>query len=385
MRARGAVLVVGGAQRPYAISRPLEIVDIELDPPGPTEVLVRIQAAGLCHSDLSVIDGTRPRPLPMLLGHEAAGIVVSCGTDVRGFSPGDHVITTFVPACRSCESCLSGRPALCEPGNVSNVAGTLLSGDRRIHSGDRVVNHHVGISAFAEYAVISARSLIKVPEHLPFDIAAAFGCAVITGVGAVVNAAKIEAGMSVAVVGLGGVGMAAVMGAHAVGAQTIITIDVNTEKLSMAKEFGATAVFHAGHPGVVEMVREATRGGVNAALEMAGSVAALNIAWAITRRGGLTVTSGLPAADARASYSPAQLVGEERVLRGSYLGSGDPARDVPKYIAWYEQGRLPVNRLISSHISLDDINSGLDLLASASGLRHVVAFDAPDRPGVTNL
>jgi alcohol dehydrogenase len=175
------------------------------------------------------------------------------------------------------------------------------------------------------------------------------------------------------------------MGAHAVGAQTIIAIDVNTEKLSMAKEFGATAVFHAGHPGVVEMVREATRGGVNAALEMAGSVAALNIAWAITRRGGMTVTSGLPAADARASYSPAQLVGEERVLRGSYLGSGDPARDVPKYITWYEQGRLPVNRLISSHISLDDINSGLDLLASASGLRHVVAFDAPDRPGVTNL
>jgi alcohol dehydrogenase len=379
MRGRGAVLVVEGAKRPYAISRPLEILDIELDAPGPTEVLVQVRAAGLCHSDLSVIDGTRPRPLPMLLGHEAAGIVVACGADVQGLSTGDHVISTFVPACRLCESCLSGRPALCEPGNASNVAGTLLSGERRIHTGDRLINHHVGISAFAEYAVISARSLVKVPESLPFDIAAAFGCAVITGVGAVINAANIAPGMSVAVIGLGGVGMAAVMGARAAGAQPIIAIDLNTEKLSIAKTFGATEVFHASNPGVANMVREVTRGGVNAALEMAGSVAALDLAWAITRRGGVTVTSGLPAADARASYSPAQLVGEERVLRGSYLGSGDPARDVPKYIAWYEQGRLPVNRLISSHISLDDINSGLDLLASASGLRHVVTFDARDR------
>ena len=376
MRGRGAVLVVGGAKRPYAISRPLEVVDIELDPPGPTEVLVRIRAAGLCHSDLSVIDGTRPRPLPMLLGHEAAGIVVACGPDVHGLSPGDHVITTFVPACRSCEPCLSDRPALCEPGNASNVAGTLLSGERRIHSDDRVINHHVGVSAFAEYAVISARSLIKAPASLPFDVAATFGCAVITGVGAVVNAAKISAGTTVAIVGLGGVGMAAVMGAHAVGAHSIIAIDLNPEKLSMAREFGATAVFLATDPEVVQRVREATRGGVNAALEMAGSVAALNIAWAITRRGGVTVTSGLPAADARASYSPTQLVGEERTIRGSYLGSGDPALDVLKYLDWYAQGRLPVNRLISSHISLDAINSGLDLLASASGLRHVVVFDA---------
>jgi alcohol dehydrogenase len=384
MRGRGAVLVVEGAQRPYAVSRPLEIVDIDWDPPGPTEVLVRIRAAGLCHSDLSVIDGSRPRPLPMLLGHEAAGIVVSCGRDVHSLSVGDHVITTFVPACRSCEPCLGDRPALCEPGNASNVAGTLLCGERRIHSNGRVINHHVGISAFAEYAIISARSLIKVPKGLPFDIAAAFGCAVITGVGAVINAAKVTPGMSVAVVGLGGVGMAAVMGARAAGAKSIIAIDVNTEKLSMAKEFGATAVFHASHPDVVSMVREATQGGVNAALEMAGSVAALNTAWAITRRGGTTVTSGLPAADARASYSPAQLVGEERALRGSYLGSGDPARDVPKYIAWYEQGRLPVDRLISSHISLDDINSGLDLLASASGLRHVVTFEARDPPAATH-
>jgi alcohol dehydrogenase len=376
MRGRGAVLVREGAKRPYAVSRPLEVVDVELDPPGPTEVLVRIRAAGLCHSDLSVIDGTRPRPLPMLLGHEAAGTVVSCGRDVRDLSVGDHVISTFVPACRVCESCLSGRPALCEPGNASNIAGTLISGDRRIHFGDRVINHHVGVSAFAEYAVISARSLIKAPASLPFDVAATFGCAVITGVGAVVNAAKISAGTTVAIVGLGGVGMAAVMGAHAVGAHSIIAIDLNPEKLSMAREFGATAVFLATDPEVVQRVREATRGGVNAALEMAGSVAALNIAWAITRRGGVTVTSGLPAADARASYSPTQLVGEERTIRGSYLGSGDPALDVLKYLDWYAQGRLPVNRLISSHISLDAINSGLDLLASASGLRHVVVFDA---------
>ena len=312
----------------------------------------------------------------MLLGHEAAGIVVSMGGDVHGFDIGDHVITTFVPACRVCEPCRSGRPALCEPGNASNAAGTLLSGERRLRLEGRTINHHVGVSAFAEYAVISSTSLVKVPVALPFDVAAAFGCAVITGVGAAINAAKIAPGMSVAVIGLGGVGMAALMGAHAAGASPLVAIDVRGDKLSVAREFGATETFEASQPGLVAAVRAATRGGVDAALEMAGSVDALQIAWAVTRRGGITVTSGLPRSDLRATYSPAQLVGEERVLRGSYLGSGDPANDVPKYIHWYKEGRLPVDRLISSHIALDDINSGMDLLASASGIRHVIEFAA---------
>lgn len=375
MHARGAILMRERATRPYALSRPLEVHEIELDPPGPAEVLVRIRAAGLCHSDLSVIDGTRPRPLPMLLGHEAAGIVVSCGDDVHGIEVGDHVVTTFVPACRLCESCRTGRPALCEPGNASNVAGTLLSGERRIHLGERLINHHVGVSGFADHAVISAKSLVKVSAALPFDVAATFGCAVITGVGAAINAAKIVSGMAVAVVGLGGVGMAAILGARAVAASPIIAIDLNSEKLAMAEELGATAVFQASQPDVVAAVRGVSRGGVNAALEMAGSLEALEFAWAITRRGGVTVTSGLPRSDLMASYSPTRLVSEERILRGSYLGSGDPATDIPKYVSWYEQRRLPVDRLISSHISLDEINSGMDRLASASGLRHMVNFD----------
>jgi alcohol dehydrogenase len=374
MRARGAVLAVEGAARPYAVSRPLAILELELDPPGPTEVLVRIRAAGLCHSDLSVIDGNRPRPLPMLLGHEAAGDIISLGRDVQGFAIGDHVVTTFVPACRVCEPCAHGRPALCEPGNAANVAGSLLCGERRIRFEDRVINHHVGISAFAEYAVISAKSLVKVPDSLPYDIAAAFGCAVITGVGAVINAAKVAPGKSVAVVGLGGVGMSALMGARAAGAAPIIALDLSSEKLALAREFGATATYLASKPDVVASVRAATRGGVDAALEMAGSVEALNLAWAVTRRGGTTVTSGLPRSDRLASYAPAQLVAEERVLRGSYLGSGDPALDIPKYIRWYEEGRLPVDQLISSHLVLEDINHGMDLLASANGLRHVISF-----------
>jgi Zn-dependent alcohol dehydrogenase len=376
MRTRGAVLLANGAKRPYAVSRPLEIFDMELDPPGPTEVLVRVRAAGLCHSDLSVIDGNRPRPLPMLLGHEAAGIVVAHGREVRGFDIGDHVITTFVPACRACDPCRRGRPALCEPGNASNVAGTLLSGERRLSLDGRAINHHVGVSAFAEYAVISARSLVKVPIALPFDVAAAFGCAVITGVGAAINAAKIAPGMAVAVIGLGGVGMAALMGARAAGASPVVAVDVHAEKLSMAQEFGATVTFLATQSDLIAKVQAATHGGVDVALEMAGSVDALQLAWALTRRGGMTVTSGLPRPDLKATFSPAQLVAEERVLRGSYLGSGDPANDVPKYIEWYEQGRLPVDRLISSHITLDEINSGMDLLASASGIRHVVEFAA---------
>jgi alcohol dehydrogenase len=234
----------------------------------------------------------------------------------------------------------------------------------------------VGVSAFAEYAVISARSLVKVPIALPFDVAAAFGCAVITGVGAAINAAKIAPGMAVAVIGLGGVGMAALMGARAAGASPVVAVDVHAEKLSMAQEFGATVTFLASQSDLIAKVQAATHGGVDVALEMAGSVDALQLAWALTRRGGMTVTSGLPRPDLKATFSPAQLVAEERVLRGSYLGSGDPANDVPKYIEWYEQGRLPVDRLISSHITLDEINSGMDLLASASGIRHVVEFAA---------
>src|SRR5918992_132522 len=207
MKIRAAVLSEMGAEAPYAASKPLVIETIELDPPGPGEVLVKIAAAGLCHSDLSVIEGNRPRPMPMALGHEAAGIVEELGPGVDDLKRGDHVVMVFVPSCGHCLPCSEGRPALCEPGAAANTAGTLLSGARRLHRGGHAINHHLGVSAFAEYATVSRRSLVRIDPELPLDEAALFGCAVLTGVGAVVNTGQVPAGASVAVIGLGGGGV----------------------------------------------------------------------------------------------------------------------------------------------------------------------------------
>ena len=235
MKIRAAVLRTMSSPTPYANSTPLTIETIDLDPPGPGEVLVRIAAAGLCHSDLSVMNGDRPRPLPMVLGHEAAGVVAETGAQVDDLRPGDHVVLVFIPSCGHCVPCAEGRPALCEPAAVVNSKGELLSGARRLRSGAVFVNHHVGCSAFADHAVVSRRSLVKIDQELPLTQAALFGCAVLTGVGAVVNTAKVKAGQSVAVVGLGGVGLACLLGAIAAGAAQVIAVDLADQKLTLAK------------------------------------------------------------------------------------------------------------------------------------------------------
>lgn len=369
---RAAVLRRSPVEGPYATSKPLSIETVALAPPGGGEVLVRIKAAGLCHSDLSVIDGVRPRPTPMVLGHEAAGIVETVGAGVDDLAPGDHVVMVFVPSCGHCSPCAEGRPALCEPGNARNGEGTLLSGERRLSCEGEPVHHHLGVSAFAEHAVLSRRSLIKIDPELPLEIAALFGCAVLTGVGAVVNTGRVKAGETVAVVGLGGVGLSAILGAVAAGASRIIAVDLQADKLEMAKTLGATDIFNAGEEGVADAVRAATGGGVDHAFEMAGSARALELAFAITRRGGATVTAGLTPPTATMALSPLKLVAEERTLKGSYVGSCIPSRDIPRYIALYRGGRLPVDRLLTSRGTLDDINEGFDALAAGRTVRHVV-------------
>ena len=270
MRVRGAVLREMGLPAPYAESRPLELTDVELAGPGPGELLVRVGAAGLCHSDLSVIDGSRPRVMPMVLGHEAAGEVVDTGPGADGFAVGDHVVMAFVPACGLCEPCRGGRPALCDPGAAANTAGTLLAGDRRWQPpGGGELNHHLGVSAFADHVVVSAKSAVKVDESLPFEIAALFGCAVLTGVGAAVNSAAIRMGESVAIFGLGGVGLAALLGARAAGATTIVAVDVVPAKLELARELGATESVPAGDE-TIEAVRAASGGGAEKVNETCG-------------------------------------------------------------------------------------------------------------------
>ena len=372
MKIRAAVLNEMGAPAPYAQSKPLKIETIELDPPGPGEILVKIAAAGLCHSDLSVIEGNRPRPMPMALGHEAAGVVEEVGPGVDDLEKGDHVVMVFVPSCGHCLPCSEGRPALCEPGAAANGAGTLLSGGKRLHRNGQDINHHLGVSGFAEYATISRRSCVKVDRELPLDEAALFGCAVLTGVGAVINTAKVPAGTTVAVVGLGGVGLSSILGAVASGASRVVAVDLSDEKLGLARQLGATDTFNAGSPDAANEIREAVKGGVEYAFEMAGSVRALDLAYKITRRGGTTVTAGLPPPTHTLALSPVNLVAEERTLKGSYIGTCVPVRDLPRYVDLYRRGKLPVDRLMSKHLRLEEINEGFDLLAQGKVVRQVV-------------
>jgi Zn-dependent alcohol dehydrogenase len=373
MKVRGAVLREMGRPKPYVDSRPLEVVDLELDPPGPGELLVKVGAAGLCHSDLSVIDGSRPRVMPMVLGHEAAGEVVETGPDVEGYVVGDHVVLSFVPTCGECGPCRHGRPALCEPGAAANAAGSLLSGERRWSDGSgHELHHHLGVSAFADHIVISAHSAVKVDPALPYEIAALFGCAVLTGVGAVVNSAHVEEGDRVAVFGLGGVGLAALLGARMAGAAEIIAVDMVPEKLEQARRLGAVPV-HAGE-GAVDAVREATGGGAEKVVETVGSAKVLAQAYEATRRGGTTVTVGLPHPEQRLDIQAVSLVTEERVLKGSYLGSCVPDRDIPRFVQAYHEGRLPVEELLTHRITLDELNEGFDRLAAGAAVRQAVLF-----------
>jgi alcohol dehydrogenase len=374
VKVRGAVLREMALPAPYAESRPLEIADLELDGPGAGEVLVRVRAAGLCHSDLSVIDGSRPRVMPMVLGHEAAGEVVEVGPEASGLAPGDHVVLTFVPSCGACGPCLAGRAALCEPGAAANAAGTLLSGRRRWHGRyGEPLHHHLGVSAFADHVVVSARSAVRVPADLPFDVAALFGCAVLTGVGAVLHSARVSPGDSVAVFGLGGVGLAALLGARVAGAGTIVAVDVVADKLERARALGATHAV-AGGSQAVEAVREATGGGATHVIETVGNARVLADAYAATRRGGTTVTVGLPHPDQLLSLPAVSLVAEEKTLRGSYLGSSVPARDIPRFVELHRAGRLPVERLLTHRLGLDELNRGFDRLARGEGVRQSVVF-----------
>jgi len=374
MKIKAAVLEKMGAATPYEKSKPLAVQAVELDSPGDGEVLVKVAAAGLCHSDLSVIDGNRPRPTPMVLGHEAAGVVQELGPGVEDLSVGDHVVMVFVPSCGHCLPCSEGRPALCEPGAVANGAGTLLSGARRLHRNGGDVHHHLGVSAFAEYATVSRRSLVKIDRELPLDEAALFGCAVLTGVGAVINTARVPAGSSVAVLGLGGVGLSSLLGAVAVGARRVVAVDLSDNKLGLARQLGATDTFNAGGANAVEEIRAATGGGVEFAFEMAGSVRAMDLAYKITRRGGTTVTAGLPPPTHTFALPQVNLVAEERTVKGSYIGTCVPNRDVPRYIELYRRGKLPVDRLMSSRLELDEINIGFDRLHEGKAVRQVIVF-----------
>jgi Zn-dependent alcohol dehydrogenase len=374
MKTRAAVLHEMGLPRPYAQSRPLRIETLELAPPGPGEFLVRVTAAGLCHSDLSVIEGVRPRPMPMVLGHEATGIIETLGPGTTGFAPGDHVVFSFVPMCGTCLPCAEGRPALCQPGAAANTAGTLLGGALRwCDAPEGPIHHHLGVSGFAEYTVTNARSAVRIDPDLPPEIAALFGCAVLTGAGAVLNTARVQTGASVCVFGMGGVGLAAILAAAAAGANPIIAVDTLREKLHLALTLGATHAVQAGPDAIIE-IRALTSGGADYVFESVGNEAVLAQAYAATARGGTTIATGLPHPSKMLAVPAVSLVAEERTIRGSYMGSAVPLRDIPRYIALYRAGRLPVDRLLTHRLTLDDLNPAFDRLATGSAVRQVVVM-----------
>lgn len=362
---RGAVLNELGAQAPYASSRPISVDTLTLSDPGAQELLVRIEAASICHSDLSVVNGSRPRPVPMLLGHEAAGIVEQLGEGVTDLEVGQRVVLTFLPRCGECAQCNTDGRLPCAEGSRTNEAGTLLEGTNHLTRDGAEVKHHLGCSGFAEYAVVDRRSVVPVGNDVPADIAAVLGCAVLTGGGAVLNAAKLEASNTIAVVGLGGVGMAALLTALGIGPREVYAIDANDAKLELAREWGVTAALTP---------QQAVEQGITAdiVIEAVGHPRAFETAYQLIGFGGTLVTVGLPAPGAMSSIEPLKLTARAQQVIGSYLGSAVPSRDIPEFEQLWREGKLPLERLISGEIELDDINEGMDALASGTVLRQII-------------
>jgi len=372
MRSIAAVMYEQGLGAPYIESKPLKIEEIHVDGPKAGEVLVEIRAAGLCHSDLSQVAGLRKRTVPVVMGHEGAGIVREVGPGVNGLMAGDHVVMTVGSGCGHCRYCAGQRPVLCEAVSASRAAGFLMSGRSALNRGQTPLFHHSGISSFSQYAVTVPGSLVKIDQAVPLDVAALFGCAVVTGAGCVFNAARVQAGHSVAVIGLGGVGLCSVMAAKVAGASEIIGIDINEEKFPLARELGCTHTISARDSDLVQQVKDLTGGGVDFAFEISGSKPAMAAAIAITCKGGEVVGVGMGSSSELYEYAHTLLVSEEKVFRGSLMGSCVPERDIPRYLAYYQQGVMPVDRLMTGSIGFEDLNLALDRLNQGAVLRQVL-------------
>ncbi len=369
-----AVLRTADAKTPYKDSKPLSLERLPVPVPRAGEVLVKIERASLCHSDLSVINGSRIRPLPMALGHEASGTVSEIGPDLDGVEPGDRVVLVFVPSCGSCKACSAERPALCHRAAEANGSGDLLHGDAilRSASGERI-NHHLGVSAFSEYAVVARESVVVIDDDVPLDVAAMFGCAALTGIGAVIHSARVSAGQSVIVFGMGAVGLAAVMAAVQIPDTTVIAIDPLPEKQELALRCGA---HFAGSPAdAAGLVAAQTAFGVDVAIEAVGSAKVMEACLALLDRGGALVSVGLPHPDQMLNVQALQFAGTGKRLIGSYMGDSDPARDIPAYVQMWRDGRLPLELLHTDTRPMTELNEGLDALAEGRVVRRLFTFD----------
>ena len=368
MRIRAAVLEETGGS--------MTIQELELAPPRAGEVLVRLKASGVCHSDQNAIDGTAATRCPAVLGHEGAGVVEAVGEGVDSVRVGDHVALSWAPSCGRCSECLRELPQLCAAAWPAMGEGGLLDGTSRLSRDGEPVYHYSLISSFAEACVVPERSCVVIPKDVPFEIAGLVGCAVTTGVGAVWNTAKTRPGDRVAVVGCGGVGLSALLGAVAAGAAQVVAVDVSEAKLEVARELGATAtVLWAGSPeATAEAVREASDGGVDAAIEATGRVEAMLAAFLSTRNRGAAVLIGIPREDAVLSLPALSIPRMERRVLGSIYGSSRPERDFPLILDLYRRGRLPLDALVSHRLPLERIDEAFAVMHAGEARRAVISL-----------
>lgn len=367
MKARAAILFKAGAK--------LELREVEVSPPRAGEVLVKMAAGGVCHSDLHVMTGHFEAPLPAILGHEGAGVVADVGPGVTSVRPGDHVIPLWRLSCGECEYCTDGRPVLCAAGMQIRLTGRLSDGTTRFSLEGREILHFAGVSSFSEYSVLPERSVLKIADDLPLDRAALLGCAVITGVGAVVNRAQVRPGSLVAVIGTGGVGLNVVQAAALAGAEKVIAVDLLDAKLAYARQFGATHTVNASGGKAVEEVRALTGGrGVDYAFEVVGSPATIRQAFDMVAKRGMAVTVGVTAFKTEVSVPVMSLVFEERVLTGSIYGSSRPRIEIPRLIDLYRAGKLKLDELVTRRYPFAQINEAYEALERGEVARSVVTF-----------
>jgi len=350
--------------------RPFTIEELDLAPPGPGEVEVRLHASGVCRSDWNTVTGDTPSPLPAVLGHEGAGVVAEVGPGVTSVAPGDHVVLSWLPACGRCRHCTSGRPTLCDVAAPALLAGTLLDGGIRLTLAGRPVHHYSFLSTFAERTVVPEASCVRIREDAPFNVAALVGCAITTGTGAVLNRARVKAGSTVAVFGAGGVGLSAIMAARLAGAATVVAVDPAPPRREVALELGAT---HAVAPEEARAeVADLAPAGVDYAIESSGAAGAVASAYAAVRRGGTLVCVGIPPEDAVVELPGAALVRDEKIVTGSLYGSCRPHTDMPMLLDLFLEGRLPLDRLVGTTYPLDEIDRAFAEMREGGGVRTLI-------------
>lgn len=351
---------------------PVEIADVELDPPREGEALVKIAACGVCASDLHVVDGDLPEPLPIVLGHEASGVVVEAGPGVERLQPGDHVVLALVPSCGECAACRAGRRNFCELGGRMSATGTLADGTGRLSVDGARLHHFNSVSSFAEYAVVPESVAVPIRRDVPLDVAALVGCSALTGYGGVVNTAGVEAGASVAVWGCGGVGLNAVQAARLAGAETIVAVDTRPEKLALARRIGATHAVPA--EGALEAVLELTGGGADYGFEAIGAESTIQAAWAGVRPGGTVVVLGLMPKGSTLTIDPWGFI-NEKTLKGCFLGSARIDVDIPRLVDLYHEGKLELDGLVSRRLQLAELPDAFESLRAGEAVRQLVVFD----------